>query len=223
MEENNNVQTTNVEPEKKGNGSKIIICILIVLVLCAGGYFAYTKFILKDDTNKTNNTEVPKDENGNYIDEKIEPEVIDYSNANLVGGYKALSGTSDGKEIYKYLIIRSGGIYTFGNDNQNLIERSVGEYQLNGDKLSFYDMVYYGKDNCYYISGDLVGFRMGTIKDENTIVIETYDGKELTFIKDSSVVESEKDYNWYVLEPKNGTTPNGFDKAWTDCTNDQKK
>jgi hypothetical protein len=175
------------EEVKKGGSSKIIIIVLVILLLAAIGFVIYKYVLPKDnnapkDNNPTSNT-VDNTDNNTPVepvdDEMDENETTDTlpesDSCPKIGRYRFERGKLDNDTVYAYLLLRSDGTYTFGNDSHFSGARSVGTYKVEGDKLKLHDTVYYGSDSCYFTEGDSVLDRVLTIDNCTTLSMDKTD------------------------------------------------
>lgn len=79
MEENN---FDAVAPSNKQGNTRvgILIGVLIMLVICLGGYFVYNEFIKKDNNNKNNNQSVENNNKQNDNNSESQNDAISYNN-----------------------------------------------------------------------------------------------------------------------------------------------
>ena len=137
-----------------------------------------------------------------------------------VGTYVGGKAKNDeGKEVSAYtLYLRKDGSF--------LLDGYVGKYNYENGKLKLEEIVYYGSDACYYTKSNNDGIKLKTyyaeVKDNKTIAV-TLDGKVVELKKDATNVESSSSLSRYVINPKNGSTPNGWGDPWIDCTNMERR
>lgn len=237
MEENSN-NGNNTNNTNNTNKALYAIIVVLIIIIVGGACFILGQKSTEKDDNKVNetvnkneilNTEEKKsNENTNEQtnnQETITPETTNVVNMEVtVGSYKAKYGydKDNKKDMYEYLVLRSDGTYTYGNDYYSG-GRTVGTYKVNGNKLILSAAVAYGSDACYYKDAkskeysDYIRNYELTIVDKNTVEINQED-KKLTYKYDSKLKESKVDAARYVTNPVDGKTPSKDDDPWTDCT-----
>ena len=198
---------------KKNTGFLVVIIILLCL-LCVGiGFYLGSKHSdienngIVDEKVIENNKETIKDtEQATEVEqqeEKTEP--ISY-----VGNY-GHKLNHDGEVSYDFLYLREDGTFSYAVNTYGCVSPSVGTYKVDENKILLTETVKYGCDACFYLR-DLKSYEI-TIKDENTLVLESNE-----FIKNTVSNESELYKNRYVTNPADGVTPENNIDPWFDCT-----
>ncbi len=202
------------------NKNILLFCIVLFLI---GGLCIFYRFSL---TKSKNNKE---SDNNEIVGEKIDA-------SSMIGNYGLKRTTliyeEDGKMTeepldedeelyYDILYLRSDGTFYLSVDNYNANEPSVGTYTFNNNKtITLKESVTYGSDACFYTS-DLKTYTVN-IKDKNNLTL-VYDGRTINFTRGIIESEDEREKAYYITNPKDGVTPTGWEDAWIDCTNLDKK
>lgn len=215
--------------EKEKTIYLVIITILAVLLLSSIYYIVYMNLDkIKEDKKLNNkiNELVNEEVDENELEDDEDDVFVNYAKINInhknyAGGYRAevkeLFDKDNNEKYYVYMILRPDGTYTYGN-NTIYGGRSVGTYKIESKYIVLTDAVSYGSDVCF-TKVKKNNERKLKIIDKDTLEI-TEDGTKLRFKYNKNVLENEFENAWYILNPKDGESPKGFesDEEWDNCS-----
>ena len=194
MNENNTV-------EKKKDGSilgTILGFIFIGMLVCG--------FLFMGDVVEFINEKLPDVGHATGID-RDDTNPYDSTKYFVIDGYYTKQGAT-GDTLS--LILRSDNTFALDDSSDNCYNPLVGTYEkIDNNTVTLTGKTYYGCDSCYYKNG--VNIRKLTIRVE--------EGKAILngeYIKENTL-EEQKNINRYIVEPENGTIPNGNNETWLYC------
>ena len=198
----------------EGKSKTIYVALICILMFIAGGLVGYYCF---NCTVKNTNTDCGSTVQENETEKEQEIETISY-----VGAYAYLRNTSEeGDKYYDRIYLRSDNTFYLSYKNEYANQPKVGTYIVNNDgTITLKETVHYGSDACFYTNN----LQTYTVKivDSKTLSM-SIEGETINLVKGILEEESKESLAYYVANPVNGQTAEGWGDSWTDCTNLQKK
>ena len=210
MEENNNgqmvEQATVPKPEEKKKDGSVLGTIFgfIFMGMLVFGFLFMGKF------NDFINEHFPKVGQMAGIDRDDtkpleEKEKVDTTS--IVGNYVKKYTNDTGAEDSATLTLRADKTFVYDDSTYGCYDPLVGTYEVENDVINFTGKVLYGCDACYFTQGESI----------NNFSANIVNGKIVLKGEFTKSSETESNSNRYVLEPVNGTTPDGDGDPWLNC------
>ena len=151
----------------------------------------------------------------NKVEEHIE-QIKNYKYSDLVGNYIFYEPRN--KENTVRLYLREDGSFRYNQDIEGTTPY-VGTYKVENGKLYLTTKLTYGSDYCYYKQKELFKDFTFDIVNKSTLKGEgpLWYGKEIALKRDTTLEESEQDRYFYILNPKDGASPQGRKHSWIFC------
>lgn len=215
--------------KKEVSGAALVLAVLFVLTF-ALGVAGYT---MNKNNKQNNQTPTPTPTDVTPSDTDVVPGDTDVvpgdsdvvpaddttpaPTVDVVGDY-GFKRVADGHESIDELHLRSDGTFYLSVNNYNANQPYVGNYTVNGNSIVLQTTVVYGSDACFYTNNT----KYEATLNNDTITLNYNLGESsetITFTKGVAEPEIEKNLKYWVTNPVNGVTPEGFEQAWVDCTN----
>ena len=200
----------------------LIIIISIVIVVCV--VLGVVGLINNKNTK-------PNNDNNNNKTNVVENSIVGaygrkeiYYTTNEDGSRgETVDEDDDGKPDYvtDSLYLREDGSFYLSYNNFNANEPSVGTYSIDKDTkiITLTETVRYGSDACFYTDGlkiykaQIDGNKLSITINYETIILE----------KDLIPAEDKSTKAYYVTNPVDGQTAEGWSDAWMNCSLLEKK
>lgn len=200
---NNYEQKLNDENNKPSKSNNALLIIFMIISLLLAGFIVYDKCLKKEEVKEP----VQNVEENKNTEEKKETDPKVY-----VGAY----GAEQDNDFEKLYLREDGSFKLIISNIMACSDANVGTYMVENNVVTLKETVYYGCDACFY-KKDLKTYTL-TIKDSETLVIN-YDGKTIELKKNAIEPEDKDSLAYYVANPIDGETPEGWGDPWGDCTN----
>ena len=206
-EMSNQTNNENQETKNSSKTTKVLLVIFIIISLLLAGYIVYDK-----TSEHKEPIPVPEKDNAGEEKNEIDPKLY-------IGAYggKRLVSDSDGKqESYNdSLYLREDGSFYLVIGDQVCGTNISGTYKVDGETLTLEKTVSYGCDACFFKESKVYTANI----NNNGIVKLSYEDETLELKKGTIEVEDSRSLAWYVSNPVDGVTPEGWGESWGDCTN----
>ena len=208
-EMNNQAYNEKQETKNSSKTTNVLLVIFIIISLLLAGYIVYDKTSTKEEHKEP--IPVPEKDNAGEEKNEIDPKLY----VGAYGGKRLVSDSDGEQESYNdILYLREDGSFYLVIGDQVCGTNLSGTYKIDSKTLTLEQTVSYGCDACFFKESKVY---TANIEDAETIKL-SYEGETLELKKGIVEAEDSNTLVWYVPNPVDGVTPEGWGEPWGDCT-----